>query len=219
MENSPARRSRGSAWCSRRREIGPDPAAIRDYAQAVEALGFDHIIVPDRVVGVNTDRPDRQGQAGRTRGRPRLQEPFVLLGFLRPATTRLGLVTGVLVLPQRQTVLVAKQAATVDVLSGGRLRLGVGVGGALSEPESDALGAAFRVRGAREAEQIRLLRRLWTRAAGDLRGPLGPRPGRGALPAAGAAADPHLDRRGHVSGLAGGRARAAAGWVGSATAG
>jgi probable F420-dependent oxidoreductase len=142
-------------------EFGTDPAAIRDYAQAVEQLGFSHIVAYDHVLGANPDRP------GWGEGRPRpytyqsqFHEPFVLFGFMAAVTQRVGLVPGVIILPQRQTVLVAKQAAAVDVLSGGRLRLGVGVG--WNEVEYEALGMDFHTRGAREVEQIRLMRRLWT---------------------------------------------------------
>src|SRR5919202_3597618 len=142
-------------------EIGADPAAIRDYAQAVEEMGFDHIVVYDHVVGANINRPDRQGRRWAYTSETQFHEPFVLFGFFAAVTRRVGLVTGIVILPQRQTVLVAKQAAAVDVLSGGRLRLGVGAG--WNEVEFEALGMDFHTRGRREAEQIRLLRRLWTR--------------------------------------------------------
>ncbi|MCC6315019.1 MAG: LLM class F420-dependent oxidoreductase [Thermomicrobiales bacterium] len=137
-------------------EIGNDPAVIRGYARAVEDMGFRHLLVYDRVVGADASvRPDWTGYE--------LTDPFhevfVLLGYLAAVTTTLELVTGVLVLPQRQTALVAKQAAEVDVLSGGRLRLGIGVG--WSPVESEALGKAFDDRGARSEEQIALLRALW----------------------------------------------------------
>ena len=141
-------------------EIDTDSAAIRDYAQAVEEMGFDHIVVYDHVVGANVNRPDRQGRRWAYTSETQFHEPFVLFGFFAAATKRIGLVTGIIILPQRQTVLVAKQAAAVDVLSGGRLRLGVGAG--WNEVEFEALGMDFHTRGAREAKQIRLLRRLWT---------------------------------------------------------
>ena len=108
-------------------EIGSDPAVIRDFAQAAEGLGYAHVFVYDHVVGaVHEDRvPPLTGPY--TEETP-FHEPFVLLGFLAAHTATIGLTTGVLILPQRQTALVAKQAAEVDILSGGRLRLGVGSG-------------------------------------------------------------------------------------------
>jgi len=140
-------------------EIGSDPAAIRDYAQAVEAMGFTHILVFDHVLGANPERPG--GWKGPYTYRHSFHEPFVLFGFLAAATRRVELVTGILILPQRQTALVAKQAAAVDVLSAGRLRLGVGVG--WNPVEFDALGARFTDRGKRIEEQIELMRALWTK--------------------------------------------------------
>ncbi|HYB41176.1 MAG TPA: LLM class F420-dependent oxidoreductase [Candidatus Methylomirabilis sp.] len=140
-------------------EIGSDPAAIRDYAQAVEAMGFTHILVFDHVLGANPERLG--GWKGPYTYRHSFHEPFVLFGFLAAATRRVELVTGILILPQRQTALVAKQAAAVDVLSAGRLRLGVGVG--WNPVEFDALGARFTDRGKRIEEQIELMRALWTK--------------------------------------------------------
>src|SRR5262249_38391974 len=107
-------------------EIGHDPAVIRDYAQAVESMGYTHILAFDSLAGPNPDRPG--GWDSPFTYRHAFHEPLVLFGFCAGVTRRIELVTGVLVLPQRQTALVAKQAAAVDVLSGGRLRLGVGVG-------------------------------------------------------------------------------------------
>jgi probable F420-dependent oxidoreductase len=138
-------------------EIGNDPAAIRDYAQAVEAMGYTHLLAFDHVVGANPDRPG--GWKGPYTFRHAFHEPFVLFGFLAAATARLGLATGIIILPQRQTVLVAKQAAAVDVLSGGRLRLGVAVG--WNPVEFEALGEDFGNRGRRIEEQIEVLRTLW----------------------------------------------------------
>jgi probable F420-dependent oxidoreductase len=140
-------------------EIGTDPGAIRDYAQAVEAMGYTHILTFDHVLGANPDRPG--GWKGPYTYRHSFHEPFVLFGFLAAATRRVELVTGILILPQRQTALVAKQAAAVDVLSGGRLRLGVGVG--WNAVEFEALGERFTNRGARIEEQIAVLRALWAR--------------------------------------------------------
>jgi probable F420-dependent oxidoreductase len=140
-------------------EIGADPGAIRDYAQAVEAMGYTHILTFDHVLGANPDRPG--GWKGPYTYRHPFHEPFVLFGFLAAATRRVELVTGILILPQRQTALVAKQAAAVDVLSAGRLRLGVGVG--WNAVEFEALGERFTNRGARIEEQIAVLRALWAR--------------------------------------------------------
>ena len=140
-------------------EIGADPGAIRDYAQAVEAMGYTHILTFDHVLGANPDRAG--GWKGPYTYRHAFHEPFVLFGFLAAATRRVELVTGILILPQRQTALVAKQAAAVDVLSAGRLRLGVGVG--WNAVEFEALGERFTNRGARIEEQITVLRALWAR--------------------------------------------------------
>src|SRR6266511_1243562 len=139
-------------------EIGPDPVAIREYAQAVEAMGYTHILAFDHVLGANPDRPG--GWKGPYTYRHSFHEPFVLFGFLAAATRRVELVTGILILPQRQTALVAKQAAAVDVLSGGRLRLGVAVG--WNPVEFEALGENFKNRGRRIEEQIEVMRALWT---------------------------------------------------------
>ena len=106
-------------------EIGDDPIAIRDWARAVEEIGYRHVLVFDHVLGAGVDT--RPGWRGYTSETP-FHEVFVLFGYLAAVTTTLELVTGVLVLPQRQTALVAKQAAEIDVLSAGRLRLGVGIG-------------------------------------------------------------------------------------------
>ena len=140
-------------------EIGQDPAAIRDYAQAVEAMGYTHILAFDHVLGANPERPG--GWKGPYTYRHAFHEPFVLFGFLSGVTRRVELVTGILILPQRQTALVAKQAAAVDVLSRGRLRLGVGVG--WNPVEFEALGENFTNRGKRIEEQIDLMRALWTK--------------------------------------------------------
>jgi len=140
-------------------EIGLDPGAIRDYAQAVEAMGYTHILTFDHVLGANPERPG--GWKGPYTYRHAFHEPFVLFGFLAAATRRVELVTGILILPQRQTALVAKQAAAVDVLSGGRLRLGVGVG--WNPVEFEALGERFTNRGKRIEEQVEVLRTLWAR--------------------------------------------------------
>jgi probable F420-dependent oxidoreductase len=138
-------------------EVGTDPAVIRDFAQAVEELGYDHLVAYDHVLGADTtNRPGWMGY----RLEDMFHEVFVLFGFLAACTKRLELVTGILILPQRQTALVAKQAAEVDVLSRGRLRLGVGVG--WNSVEYESLGQEFHRRGARMEEQVRVLRALWT---------------------------------------------------------
>jgi probable F420-dependent oxidoreductase len=140
-------------------EIGEDPAVIRDYAQAVEAMGYTHILAFDSVVGANPDRPG--GWTSQYTYRHAFHEPFVLFGFCAGVTRTIELVTGIVILPQRQATLVAKQAAAVDVLSGGRLRLGIGVG--WNPVEFEALGESFTNRGKRVEEQLEVMRRLWTR--------------------------------------------------------
>jgi probable F420-dependent oxidoreductase len=147
-------------------EIGQDPVAIHDYAQAVEAMGYTHILVFDHVLGANPERPG--GWKGPYTYRHVFHEPFVLFGFLAAVTHRVELVTGILILPQRQTALVAKQAAAVDVLSGGRLRLGVAVG--WNPVEFEALGENFKNRGRRIEEQIEVMRALWTKELVTLQG-------------------------------------------------
>lgn len=140
-------------------DIGADPVAVRDYAQAAEALGYTHILAFEHVLGVNPEsHPGWKGPYDHT---SQFHEPFVTFGYLAGLTQRIGFVTGILVLPQRQTQLVAKQAAQVDLLSGGRLRLGVGVG--WNWAEFAGMGANFHDRGRRAEEQIELLRLLWTR--------------------------------------------------------
>src|ERR1043166_3419196 len=140
-------------------EIGPDPMAVRDYAQAAEQLGYHHLLVYDHVIGANP--ASRPGWRGAYSHKDNFHEPFVLFGYLAGVTRTLELTTGIIILPQRQTVLVAKQAAAVDVLSGGRLRLGIGIG--WNPVEYEALGANFKDRGGRSEEQIELMRMLWTR--------------------------------------------------------
>ena len=139
-------------------ELGGDPGAVRAYGERVEELGFSHILAYDHVVGA--DPAVHNGWNGPYDVHTTFHEPFVMFGYLAAVTKRVELVTGVIILPQRQTVLVAKQAAEVDLLSGGRLRLGIGVG--WNAVEYEALGEEFSNRGKRSAEQISLLRRLWT---------------------------------------------------------
>jgi probable F420-dependent oxidoreductase len=147
-------------------EIGNDPILLRDYAQAAEALGFDHILAYDHVLGVDPNaRPE---WSRRYTAKDAFHEPFVLFGYMAAVTSKIEFITGILILPQRQTALVAKQAAEVDVLSGGRLRLGVGLG--WNDVEYEALNQDFHNRGRRIEEQIQLLRRLWTEPIVDFEG-------------------------------------------------
>ena len=139
-------------------EIGSDPGAVREYALAAESMGYNHILAFDHVLGANAE--SRPGWSGAYRHTDAFHEPFVLFGYLAAVTSSVELVTGVIILPQRQTALVAKQTAAVDVLSQGRLRLGIGVG--WNAVEYEALGENFHNRGRRSEEQIDLLRKLWT---------------------------------------------------------
>lgn len=140
------------------RDMPADPIAIRDWAQAAEAIGFDFIEVSDHVLGADrTALPDFEGPYDIGDA---FHETFVTLAYMAAVTTRVGLASGVLILPQRQTALVAKQAAQLDIVSGGRLRLGIGVG--WNRLEYEALGQDWHVRGRRQAEQIELMQRLWT---------------------------------------------------------
>jgi len=143
-----------SAWFPTR-DIGTDPVRIRDWAQAAEELGYDHIEVPDHVFGATA----RDGWSPRYNEQDPFHETFVTLGFLAGVTTTIGLASGVLILPQRQTGVVAKQATQVDILSGGRLRLGVGVG--WNHVEYDALNEDWKSRGTRQREQVEVLKKLW----------------------------------------------------------
>jgi probable F420-dependent oxidoreductase len=166
-------------------EIGSDPAGIARWARAVEGMGYRHVLAYDHVLGA--DPTDRPGWRGYTKD-DSFHEVFVLFGYLAAITESVELVTGVLILPQRQTALVAKQAAEVDVLSRGRLRLGIGVG--WNPVEYEALGQDFGTRGARSEEQIEVLRALWAEPAITYRGRwhtivdagIEPRPPRGGIP-------------------------------------
>ncbi|MEP7199688.1 MAG: LLM class flavin-dependent oxidoreductase, partial [Chloroflexota bacterium] len=131
-------------------EIGNDPLKIRDFAQAVEDLGYAFLLPFDHVLGANPERPG--GWSGPYTHHSAFHEPFVLFGYLAGLTKRIEFVTGVIIMPQRQTALVAKQAAAVDVLSGGRMRLGIGIG--WNTVEYEALGMNFHDRGRRVEEQI-----------------------------------------------------------------
>ena len=143
-----------SAWFPTR-DIGTDPVRVRDWAQAAEELGYDHIEVPDHVFGATA----RDGWSPRYNEQDAFHETFVTLGFLAGVTTTIGLASGVLILPQRQTGVVAKQATQVDILSGGRLRLGVGVG--WNHVEYEALNEDWKSRGTRQREQVEVLKKLW----------------------------------------------------------
>jgi probable F420-dependent oxidoreductase len=140
-------------------DIGTGRAVIRDYGQTVEGLGFDYIITGDHVMGANPARPKPEGVRVGTNEQA-VHDPFVVLSFLAGCTTRLGFATGVLIMPQRQTVLVAKQAAGLDLLCDGRFRLGVGVG--WNEIEYDGLNEKFHNRGRRSEEQVAVMRALWS---------------------------------------------------------
>lgn len=145
-------------------EIGADPGAIRDFSQAVEGLGYSSLMVYDHVIGADPER-----YPGLYYSSPDMfHEPFVLFGYLAAITERIRLITGIIILSQRQTVLVAKQAAEVDVLSGGRLDLGIGIG--WNEVEFEALGEEFHNRGLRCEEQVAVLRALWTQDVVDFQG-------------------------------------------------
>jgi probable F420-dependent oxidoreductase len=138
-------------------EFPADPAALHAFTQAVEGLGFHHILTYDHVLGASPDRPG--GKQGPYTHLDSFFEPFTLFSFMAAISSRLNFVTGILILPQRQTALVAKQAATLDVLSGGRFRLGVGTG--WNRVEYEALGENFHNRGKRAEEQVALLKALW----------------------------------------------------------
>jgi probable F420-dependent oxidoreductase len=137
-------------------DIGTDPIKIRDWAQAAEDLGYAYIEVPDHVFGAKA----RDGWTPLYNEKDAFHETFVTLGFLAAVTERIRLSSGILIAPQRQTGLIAKQAAEVDILSGGRLRLGIGLG--WNNVEYEALDAEWKTRGARQAEQVEVLRRLWS---------------------------------------------------------
>ncbi len=148
-------------------ELRGDPSAVRRLGLAVEELGFDYLLAYDHVLGaVHADRTPRL--TGPYTEHDPFHDPFVMFAYLAAITDRLQFATGILILPQRQTALVARQAADLDLLSGGRLRLGVGIG--WNHVEYEALGQQFRTRGARQEEQIGLLRRLFTEDVVDFSG-------------------------------------------------
>jgi probable F420-dependent oxidoreductase len=183
-------------------ELGGDPAVVRAYGQRVEELGFTHILAYDHVVGA--DPSVHQGWQGPYDIDTTFHEVFVMFGYLA-AVTSLELVTGVIILPQRQSVLVAKQAAEVDLLTGGRFRLGVGLG--WNAVEFEALGENFTNRGKRSEEQVEVMRRLWTERSVTFNGKyhtvtgagLAPMPNHRPIPVwFGAASDRALERAGRL---------------------
>ncbi|OBI40988.1 LLM class F420-dependent oxidoreductase [Mycobacterium sp. E796] len=184
-------------------ELGGDPAAVRAYGQRVEELGFTHILAYDHVVGA--DPAVHQGWQGYYDIDSTFHEPFVMFGYLA-AVTSLELVTGVIILPQRQTVLVAKQAAEVDLLTDGRFRLGIGLG--WNDVEFEALGETFTNRGRRSEEQVEVMRKLWTERSVTFNGRyhmvtgagLAPMPTQRPIPVwFGAASDRAYERAGRLS--------------------
>jgi probable F420-dependent oxidoreductase len=147
-------------------EYSHDPADIRDYAQTAEGLGFSHIVAYDHILGANPNRPG--GWQGPYTYQTSFFEPFILFSYLAGITKRIGFTTSIIILPQRQTALVAKQTATLDVLCGGRLRLGIGLG--WNDVEYISLGEDFHTRGRRVDEQVAVLQQLWTQPLVDFKG-------------------------------------------------
>ena len=167
-------------------DIGAGPAVIRDYAQAAEGLGFSYLLAPDHVLGANP-AGNYEGRRVGTTANP-YHDPFVLFGFLAGCTQRIGFAVGVLILAQRQAVLVAKQAASLDVLCGGRFRLGIGVG--WNEVEFIGLNENFHNRGKRSEEQVQVMQMLWAEPHVSFKGKwhtiedagINPRPASGKVP-------------------------------------
>jgi probable F420-dependent oxidoreductase len=142
------------------REIGGGAAVVRAFAEIAEQTGYDDLAATDHVLGVNAK--SRPNWGDRNTSEDFFHDPFVLFGFLAGCTTRIGFSTQVLILPQRQTVLVAKQAASLDLLSAGRFRLGIGVG--WNEVEFVGLNEDFHTRGRRSEEQVQVMQALWAEA-------------------------------------------------------
>ena len=138
-------------------EIGTDPQAIKDYAQGVEELGATHLLIYDHVLGADRDRPG--GFEGPYDKDVAFHEPFTTFAFIAAVTKKLDMITTVMILPQRQTVLVAKQAAELAILSNNRFKLGIGVG--WNAVEYTGLNENFKNRGKRQEEQVELMRLLW----------------------------------------------------------
>ncbi|MBA2452809.1 MAG: LLM class F420-dependent oxidoreductase [Chloroflexia bacterium] len=185
-------------------EIGPETAPVKEYALAAEEAGYEHLLVYDHVLGAGLDnRPDFRGPYS---SETQFREVFVLFGYLAAITEKLELVTGVVILPQRQTALVAKQAAEIDLLSEGRLRLGVGIG--WNDVEYTGLNENFGNRGRRSEEQIEVLRKLFTERVVNFGGKyhhipeagINPLPVQRPIPIwIGGTADPALERAGRLA--------------------
>ena len=146
--------------------LGTDIGAITEFTKAAESMGYDHVRTGEHVLGANA--ASRPGWPGPYTHADLWHEPFVLFGYLAAFTNTLEFVTSIVILPQRQTALVAKQAAALDLVSGGRLRLGIGVG--WNPVEFEALGEDFSTRGRRIEEQIEVMRALWTQELVTYRG-------------------------------------------------
>jgi probable F420-dependent oxidoreductase len=147
-------------------ELRGDPEAVRRIGLAVEELGYDHLLTYDHVLGATPER--EPPLSGPYTDKDSFHDPFLMFAYLAGITKRIEFVTGILILPQRQTALVAKQATDLDLFSHERLRLGVGIG--WNHVEYEALGQDFRTRGKRQAEQVMLLRRLWSEPLVDFEG-------------------------------------------------
>lgn len=148
-------------------DIGTDPGEIRAFAQGAEALGFTHMLAYDHVLGADPDRPGGWKKGLYTKD-DAFHEPLTLFAYLAGVTERMGFISNVLISTQRQAALTAKQAAQVAIVSGGRLRLGIGTG--WNQLEYEALGVDFAKRGARLEEQVEVMRRLWTEDSVDFTG-------------------------------------------------
>jgi len=201
-------------------ELHGDPEAVRRIGVAVESLGYDYLLAFDHVLGALPDREPKL--TGPYTNEHPFHDPLVMFAHLAALTRRIELVTGVLILPQRQTLLVARQAADLDLLSGGRLRLGIGIG--WNYVEYEALGQNFRTRGRRADEQLGLLRRLWSEPLVDFQGEfdridraaLNPRPARPIPLWVGGFSDPAYRRAARLAEgfiFVGSEERAAEGWA------
>ena len=190
-------------------EFGADLVGLRDFIQATEDLGYAHVRLLDHVLGADPQFHPEMPQLSYTH-KSYLHEPLTFMSYLAGITRRLQLVTAILILPQRQTALVAKQAAEVDVLSGGRLRLGIGIG--WNPIEYEALGENFHNRGRRCEEQIAVLRALWTQEVVHFKGQWHQISHAGLNPLPVQRPIPHLDRRRQVGTAHSARSGAAPHW-------